>query len=201
MDPELVRALKALPDPTRLRLLGRLAAGAATNDELAEAARVDRPALVRHLERLRAAGLVEDAEERGRAVIRLRHARLVELSRALDALDEQATERAAVTDPLLAGLSAEDAKVVRGYLVDGRLIALPSSDRKRLPVLRWLLDRVFAEDRGYPEKEVNAAIALVHEDVASLRRYLVDFRLVTREGGVYRRVTGRPPAEEPTSGQ
>jgi hypothetical protein len=56
-----------------------------------------------------------------------------------------------------------------------------------MAVLRWLRDRVFTEDRGYPEREVNAAIALVHEDVASLRRYLVDTGLVTREAGIYRR--------------
>jgi hypothetical protein len=47
---------------------------------------------------------------------------------------------------------------------------------------------VFTEDRGYPEKEVNQRLGLFHPDVASLRRYMVDGGLVTREAGVYRRV-------------
>jgi hypothetical protein len=58
---------------------------------------------------------------------------------------------------------------------------------------------VFAEDRAYPEKEVNARLALFHPDVASLRRYLVDDGLVTRAGGEYRRVGERPEATAPTS--
>ncbi len=54
-------------------------------------------------------------------------------------------------------------------------------------MLRYLLDRCFAEDRAYPEKEVNQQLALFHPDVASLRRHLVDHGLVSREAGVYRR--------------
>ncbi len=54
-------------------------------------------------------------------------------------------------------------------------------------LLRFLRERVFTEDREYPEKEVNQRLALFHRDVAALRRYLVDERMVTREGGRYRR--------------
>jgi hypothetical protein len=55
-------------------------------------------------------------------------------------------------------------------------------------VLRFLLERCFAEDRVYPEKEVNQRLALYHPDVASLRRYLVDGNLMARAAGQYRRV-------------
>jgi hypothetical protein len=54
-------------------------------------------------------------------------------------------------------------------------------------ILRYLREQCFAEDRPYPEKEVNQRLALFHRDVASLRRYLVDTGLMTREGGIYRR--------------
>ena len=53
-------------------------------------------------------------------------------------------------------------------------------------VLRFLLERVFTEDREYPEKEVNQRLALFHPDVASLRRYLYDERYVTATTGMYR---------------
>ena len=42
----------------------------------------------------------------------------------------------------------------------------------------------------YPEREVNALLAVWHPDVAALRRYLVDEGLLTREAGVYWRSGG-----------
>jgi hypothetical protein len=61
--------------------------------------------------------------------------------------------------------------------------------------LRWLLQRCFAEDRDYPEPEVNMCLALAHRDVAALRRYLVDAGLMTRRAGVYRRAPEPPRAD------
>ena len=86
----------------------------------------------------------------------------------------------------------EEAKTLRAYLVDGRLVTIPAQEKKRQVILRFLLERVFADDRDYPEKEVNQRLALFHPDVASLRRYLVDHGYVDREGGIYRRRGARP---------
>ena len=95
------------------------------------------------------------------------------------------------------GATPEAAKVLWTYLVDGRLGTIPARGRKRLIVLRFLLERVFSEDRPYPEKEVNQRLALFHSDVAALRRYLVDEGLVDRDAGVYRR---RPDDARPGPG-
>jgi hypothetical protein len=88
---------------------------------------------------------------------------------------------------------AEAARVLRSFVVDGRLVSIPAKEKKRAVVLRWLVDACFVEDRDYPEKEVNQRLALVHRDVAALRRYLVDAGLMRREAGVYRR--SHPPGE------
>ena len=80
-----------------------------------------------------------------------------------------------------------EAKVLRSFFRDGRLVSIPAQDRKKLVVLRHLLELCFLEDRAYPEKEVNQRLAIFHPDVAALRRYLVDFGLMTREAGEYRR--------------
>jgi hypothetical protein len=50
--------------------------------------------------------------------------------------------------------------------------------------------RVFEAGVRYPEREVNALLAVWHPDVAALRRYLVDEGLLTREAGVYWRSGG-----------
>ena len=52
------------------------------------------------------------------------------------------------------------------------------------------LVRVFEPGIRYPEREVNALLAVWHPDVAALRRYLVDEGLLTREAGVYWRSGG-----------
>ena len=183
MDRYTIAALKALTDATRLRIAGRLAAGPATTGELVEELALPMPVVVRQLALLRRAGLLGSTSPWS-----LRLDTLQAMGRALDEL-ERATEEAApaLTGPDGRPLPPEDAKVLRGYLEDGRLTTIPATNRKRLVVLQWLRDQVFTEDRGYEEKEVNQRLALFHPDVASLRRYMVDARLVMRENRIYRR--------------
>ena len=87
-------------------------------------------------------------------------------------------------------------KVVRAFFRDGRLVSIPARPSKRDLLLPVILDRAFPEDRDYEEKEVNMRLALLHPDVAALRRYLVDGRLMTREAGIYRRAV---PLEDESS--
>lgn len=90
-------------------------------------------------------------------------------------------------DPQARSVPAYDARVLRAFLQDGRLVSIPAQDKKRQAILRYLLDTCFAEDRAYPEREVNERLRQYHEDVAALRRYLVLAGLMTRSGGEYRR--------------
>ena len=90
-------------------------------------------------------------------------------------------------DPGAASDAAFEAKVLRSFFREGRLVSIPARERKKRIVLRHVLDLCFPEDRAYPEKEVNQRLALFHPDVAALRRYLVDFGMMTRESGEYRR--------------
>ena len=90
----------------------------------------------------------------------------------------------------------EQEKVVRAFLRDGRLVSIPARSSKRALLLPVILDRCFPDDRDYEEKEVNMRLALLHRDVAALRRHLVDGGLMTRAAGVYRRarpMDGAPP--------
>ena len=70
--PEELRAVaayhKALSDPTRLRLLRRLAEGPATVNELTSHVDLSQPLVSFHLHRLKAAGVV-DTRRAGREVI------------------------------------------------------------------------------------------------------------------------------------
>ena len=83
----------------------------------------------------------------------------------------------------------EQERVIRAFVRDGRLASIPAKPKKRELLLPYLLDLAFPEDRDYEEREVNQRLALLHRDVAALRRYLVDGGLMTRDAGVYRRVS------------
>ena len=78
-------------------------------------------------------------------------------------------------------------RVIRAFVRDGRLTSIPAKPKKRDQLLPYILDLAFPEDRDYEEKEVNQRLALLHPDVAALRRYLVDGRLMSRDKGIYRR--------------
>lgn len=68
-----------------------------------------------------------------------------------------------------------------------RLETMPSRAGDRLAVLTYIAGR-FDEDRRYGEDEVNRLLARVNDDFATLRRFLVDAHLLTRERNEYRRV-------------
>lgn len=207
MDPDLLAGLRALVDTNRLRIVARVGGRPASIEDLAMELRQPIPTVARQVEVLIAAGLVERTGDR-HDILRARFDRVGELARALAELEAdgemgsasgtaggawphdgetlaETLERMHATD--------DDARVLRSYLVDGRLETIPAQHRKRQVVLRFLLERVFTEDREYPEKEVNQRLALFNPDVAALRRYLVDDRYVTREAGLYRRAA-TPPA-------
>jgi ArsR family transcriptional regulator, arsenate/arsenite/antimonite-responsive transcriptional repressor len=92
--------------------------------------------------------------------------------------------------PTLTAEVAEDAfrqKVLGAFFQHGRLIHLPAQRKKRQVVLERIV-QTFEPDRDYPEPEVNEVLREYHEDVAALRRALIEHGLMTRAYGVYRRV-------------
>jgi hypothetical protein len=91
---------------------------------------------------------------------------------------------------------AFEARVLRAFIREGRLVSLPARERKRRVVLRYLLDEVFPDLEPVHERDVNMRLALWHPDVAALRRYFVDAELVTRAGMVYRRAVPLPDRPE-----
>ncbi len=173
VDADLLISLKSLADPNRLQVAGACAAGPRMPAELATALGMPEPAVRRHLEVLSASGLIDGSPTSG---YRLRVDVIHSIGRRLGGLKADG-----------APPQTEEAKVIRAFFRDDRLTTIPSHERKRQIVTRYLLDRCFTEDRSYPEKEVNQRLALFHPDVATLRRAMVDEGLLVRANSVYRR--------------
>jgi hypothetical protein len=183
MFDRLVEVFKALGDPTRLRILGQVVERPRTGKELAEALAIGPPTVSHHMAKLAAAGLVTVRRDGQSHIYALDEAALTALARLAVQRPAPAVESGA-----LAGESEEAkerAKVVRDFFDGPRLKQIPAQRKKRVIVLQHLLDR-FDPLREYPEKEVNALLREAHEDVATLRRELVDYGFMTRAGGVYR---------------
>jgi hypothetical protein len=93
-------------------------------------------------------------------------------------------------DSRVSASPAQRERVLRAFIgQDGRLLAMPAKHSKRLIVLD-LVARVFEPGVRYPETEVNALLRAFHDDVAMLRRYLVDEEFLARDHGVYWRTGG-----------
>ncbi len=102
-----------------------------------------------------------------------------------------------------AGITAsvkEDAyrqKALRTFFKFGRVEAIPVQLKKFLIILEQLAEE-FEPGRTYTEREVNQALVEFNDDVAMLRRGLIDAGLLERENSIYWRVmdakTEAPPA-------
>lgn len=85
-------------------------------------------------------------------------------------------------------------RTVRTFLRDGRLVSVPSRRKARVVILMELVS-LFEAGRPYTEREVNDLLRPVHDDVAYLRRELVDYGFLTRERSVYRVAEALPVPE------
>ena len=82
---------------------------------------------------------------------------------------------------------AWEQKVLQTFLDGERIKELPSRHKKRLVVLTWLANQ-FEMDVRYSELEMNERLKQYNPDYASLRRYLIDYKFMQRDKGIYWRV-------------
>lgn len=196
MDPDLLVALKALSDASRLRIVGLLADGRRMAvEQLAAALELTPATVVHHLKKLREAGLVESHARPPYMDYSLRLGRLSEIGGTLHRIAREQAGDSMIDAAAPEWAAAAEAKVLRAFFDGERLTSIPAQHTKRLVVLRQLAETVFERKRKYPEKEVNQLLAVRHPDAASLRRYLVDEGFMTRKNSMYRL---RPRRDWPT---
>jgi hypothetical protein len=166
-----------LADPARLKVVAALALGAGTIEDVAAASGLPLKDVALAARRLARAGLVT------------RDGHALGLRTELFGAAARAAAEAAPPPQPLSDDPAEDA-VLSAFVRDGRLTSIPVQLSKRRVVLDHIV-RVFEPGVRYPEREVNALLAVWHPDVAALRRSLVDEGMLSREAGLYWRTGGR----------
>lgn len=112
---------------------------------------------------------------------------LVAIASLLDAGDQadsfiQFHPSIPVQDDRIVTTREEAARILDRVLVPGEDLVLgrfPRKEKEKLVVLRRI-SQEFRQGRTYSEKEVNEIISAIYPDYVTVRRYLVDYRFLTR---------------------
>lgn len=169
-EPKLLAFVKALASADRLRVIGVLVRGKATQTDIAEQLHLPLRDVFNHLAFLVHVGVVTERDG------------FYDLDeKAVEAFARGQFEGKRPTFELAEETSKDARKVLKTFLnADGTIKQIPPQGNKLLIVLNFIVD-AFAFDSNYTEKEVNTILRRFHLDTAALRRYLVDQQLLARE--------------------
>ena len=177
MSEELVTFFKALADANRLKIVGLLAEKPYSVEELAALLQLKPSTVSHHLSKLAEAELVSSRAESYYSIYQLDKKMLEEKSRSMFSQTELSNVAAEVD------ADAYDNKVIKDYSKrDGSLKTLPAQRKKLEAILRHVV-QAFEMGKRYSEKRVNEILSQYHDDTATLRRELVGYGLMQREGG------------------
>jgi hypothetical protein len=167
-----------LADDDRRRVFAALVLGGSTLDEVRAATGLTARRAATALARLVAGDLVVRSD-RGEHVLLGEAFRLAAMAAAPERPGPDPTD----------DVPEDDARILRRYFRGGRLTQIPPQRARKLVVLDRLAQE-FDVGARYSERQVNAILRRFHEDVASLRRFLVDEGFLDRAAGEYWRSGG-----------
>lgn len=182
------QVFKALGHPVRLLIMNLVRAKPRHGEELADILRLNPATISHHVSKLVEAELLDAVRDQYYQVYTVRN-KLLEITLG---------DLVQLPQPGPAEVEQQDAyrqKVLRTFLIHGRLKQFPAQLKKRLVIMEELV-KEFEPGRRYTELEVNHILVDFHEDVARLRRDMVDAGLFAREHGTY----WRPAAEAGAAG-
>jgi hypothetical protein len=170
-QPEILSFVKAMASAERLRIIGALVRGQATQAEIAEQLHIPVRDVFDNLSFLVNVGVVNEAD----GVYDLNEKAIESLARG----QFEGKRKSYVPQE---DQKEDTRKVLKNFLnADGTLKQIPPMGNKLLIILNFIVD-AFEFDTNYTEKEVNTILRRFHLDTAALRRYLVDYGLMAREG-------------------
>ena len=175
------KLFKALGHPTRLLILNLMKHKPRHTQELAAILNLQPATISHHLSLLTEAGLLNSHKDQYYQVYQL-----VE-----EPLQKSIAEMVHMPQPGLKANAEVDAyrqKVLKAFFQHGRLVQIPAQQKKKQVILEEIV-KIFTPGEKYDEWTVNKMLVDFNEDVASLRRYLVEFGLMDRDHDVYWRTS------------
>jgi len=177
---DLSNILRVLADKRAVKLLGFLCDEPLPLHTLARLTGTSEAQVMCHIWILKFAGLLEEtfAEDGFRWQYQPKpvHAALAALKQSAKPVSADGGE-----------WTADEAKVLGDFFARGCLKTIPAQRKKLLIVLRFLVSK-FEFGKTYTEQEVSFLILEFHEDYATLRRAMIDTKLMARANGIYWRL-------------
>jgi DNA-binding transcriptional ArsR family regulator len=184
---QLLSFFKVLGNESRLKILGLLANQERSVGELAALLELREPTVSHHLTTMKALGLINVRAEGNNRIYWLNVKFLESMSR--DILSQAQLAELVPND----STHAYEQKILSNFVENGRLTQLPARYKKQFVIMKWVASH-FEFDKQYPEAELNDILKQLHPDFASLRRYLIDHKLMARENNIYWRISPQTAA-------
>ncbi|MCD4753136.1 MAG: DUF2087 domain-containing protein [Anaerolineaceae bacterium] len=174
------RLFKSLGHPVRLLIMNLIKTKPRHTEELAVILNLKPATISHHLSLLSEVGLLTSHKDQYYQIYKLVEA----------PLQKTIVEMVQIPQPDLVPGVEEDAyrkKVIRAFFRHGRLTQIPAQQKKKQVILEEIV-KIFTPGEKYSEWDVNKMLVDFNEDVASLRRYLIEFKLMNRAKGTYWRI-------------
>lgn len=178
---EAINLFKCLADRSRLQILKSLAMEDMYVERLAERLGITPSTVSFHLKKLTDAGAVTSYKSQYYMMYSLK--KDIFKTSILQILQTKSDEA-----EIQAQRDAEyRKKVIHSFFEYGRLKVIPAQ-RKKERIILEVIAQAFQFDRIYSEREVNLLIADFHDDFCTLRRDMVDEKILGRDENGYWRV-------------
>ncbi|MGB3755768.1 MAG: metalloregulator ArsR/SmtB family transcription factor [Rivularia sp. (in: cyanobacteria)] len=182
----LLRFFKALADESRLKIIGILANQECSVEELAVLLELKEPTISHHLTKLKQLELVRMRPEGNTHFYQLDKSVLQNVSKEAFFPEKIAS----LADDV--NLQSWETKVLNTYIEgDFRnsksvqyLREIPNSSKKRLTILKWVIEK-FELGVEYPQDKLDEILKGYYPDYETLRKALIDSRLMQEENGMY----------------
>lgn len=182
----MLRFFKALADESRLKIIGILATQECSVEELAVLLELKEPTISHHLTKLKQLELVRMRPEGNTHFYQFDK----EVWQSLSQEVFNTEKITSFADDV--NLRTWEVKVLNTY-IDGDfensesmqyLREIPNASKKRLTILKWIIDK-FEIGVSYPVDSVDEILKRYYPDFETLRKALIDSRLMKEDNGVY----------------
>jgi len=180
MEKDIIKIFKCLSDKSRLQIIKSLEKEDMYVERLAKRLDLSPPTVSFHLKKLEEIGLVSSRKEQYYTIYTLNRNELsvnileLIIQFQTESIDDERDEE-------------YKQKVILNFFEHGKLKTIPAQLKKKSIILSEIV-KSFEQDKNYTEKEVNLIIANYHDDFATIRRYMIEFKLMQRENGIYKRI-------------
>ncbi|MDH8678251.1 metalloregulator ArsR/SmtB family transcription factor [Fusibacter bizertensis] len=176
-----IKLFKALSDASRVRIINSLIDAPKYVELLAERLELTPSTVSFHLKKLEDVGLVTKHKDQYYIIYEICNETL---NQTLENLVKSTNSHVAIED---AREQEYRQKVIDTFFKFEKLKSIPVQRKKRMIILEKMVE-AFKFDEIYTEKEVNIIIADFHDDFATLRRELINEKLMKRDNGIYQRI-------------